>query len=211
MFKKIGRVIRTLFHRTTSEDMLHFLNKVGISVGSHTVFFAPSFTEIDIQRPWLIEIGDYCKITKGVVILAHDYSRSVLRRVYGEVIGEARKTVIGDNVFIGMNSIILMGTHIGDNVIVGAGSVVRGNIPPNTVIAGNPARVICTLEEYYQKRKRVYTDEAVESANAFRGKYGRWPTEKEMGAFFPLYSERSVAYLKAKGIDLVSNKDATSI
>jgi len=49
---------------------------------------------------------------------------------------------IGDNCFIGMNSIILKGTTIGNNVIVGAGSVVQGKFPDNCIIAGNPARII---------------------------------------------------------------------
>ena len=52
---------------------------------------------------------------------------------------------IGNNVFIGMGATILMGADIGDNCIIGAGSVVKGTIPPNSVVAGNPARVICKL------------------------------------------------------------------
>ena len=47
-----------------------------------------------------------------------------------------------------MGTIILAGSHVGDNVIIGAGSIVRGNIPGNSVVAGNPARVVYSLEEY---------------------------------------------------------------
>lgn len=58
----------------------------------------------------------------------------------------ARKPIkIGDNCFIGMNSIILKGTTLGDNVVVGAGSVVHGNFPDNCIIAGNPAKIIKVL------------------------------------------------------------------
>ena len=60
-------------------------------------------------------------------------------------------TTIGNNVFVGMRSIILMGVEIGDNVIVGAGSVVAGKIPSNCVCAGNPAKVICTLDQHKEK------------------------------------------------------------
>ena len=59
------------------------------------------------------------------------------------------KTVkIGNNVFIGARTIILPGTTIGDNTIIGAGSVVKGNIPSGVIVAGNPARVIKSIEEY---------------------------------------------------------------
>ena len=131
-------------------DMNIILESQGIQVGKGTIFYGPETMQIDRSRPYLLTIGEYCKITSGVTILTHDYSRSVLRRAYGEVIGEGRRTTIGNNVFIGMNAIILMGTQIGDNVIIGAGSVVNGTIPSNVVVAGNPAKVIRTLDEHYQ-------------------------------------------------------------
>ena len=55
--------------------------------------------------------------------------------------------IIGDNCFIGMNSIILKGTEIGNNVVVGAGSVVHGKIPDNCIVGGNPAKVIRYLNK----------------------------------------------------------------
>lgn len=79
----------------------------GMEIGKGTVFFSPATTEIDETRPWMLKIGEYCKITSGVKVLCHDYSRSVLRRKYGEVIGEAPVTSIGNNVFFGMNAIVL--------------------------------------------------------------------------------------------------------
>ena len=110
----------------TSKIMTSYLKSKGISIGEGTTFFNAGTVNIDVSRPILISIGAYCKITQGVIILGHDYGRSVLRRTFGDIVGEARKTIIGDNVFIGMNSIILMGTQIGNNCIVGAGSVCRG-------------------------------------------------------------------------------------
>lgn len=89
-----------------------------------------------------------------------------------------------------MGTIILMGTKIGDNVIVGAGSVVSGNIPSNCVIAGNPARVIRSLEQHYELRKNKLKDEAVLNAKAYYNRYNRMPNIKEMGAFYPLYVKR---------------------
>lgn len=187
--KKIYDIKKRLGLLTIQEYRNH-LQDIGIKVGEHTKFFSRDII-IDEQRPWMIEIGDYCKITKGVIILQHDYSRSVLRRRYGEVIGESKKTTIGNNVFIGMNSVILMGTKVGDNVIIGAGSVVSGTIPNDVVIAGNPARVIKSLDEFYLTRKSKMVGEAKETFLGFCKAYGREPSEEEMGAFWPLYMPKN--------------------
>lgn len=108
---------------------IDYLKRNKVYVGKHTIFYAPRHTSVDIQKPHLISIGSYCKITTGVIILAHDYSISVARRGFGEFIGGTAPTKIGDNCFLGMNSIILPGTTIGNNCIIGAGSVVRGGVP----------------------------------------------------------------------------------
>ena len=142
------------FMGNKSEKMLKSLRLGGVRIGKKVVVYSPESVDIDKSRPWLLSIGDYTKITKGICILTHDYSLSVIRRVYGEWVGEGAETIIGENCFIGVNSILLMGTQLGNNVIVGAGSVVHGKFPDNVVIAGNPARIICTLEEHYKKRKK---------------------------------------------------------
>lgn len=166
------------------------LRDEGIQVGEGTIFYSPKSMCIDRERPWMLKIGKYCKITAGVTLLTHDYSRSVLRRVYGEIIGEAGETIIGDNVFIGMYSIILMGSHIGNNCIVGAGSVVKGTFPDNVVIAGNPAKVVCTLDEYYKKRTNLQLKQAKIYIDSYRNVYGKYPDSKHSGPFFSLYENR---------------------
>ena len=104
------------------------------------------------ERVPFIEIGKNCRITAEVIILAHDYSYAVLRPEYHCMPRKAGVTKVGDNVFVGMKSIILMGSQIGNNVIIGAGAVVSGNIPDNVVVAGNPAKVVCTLDDYYERQ-----------------------------------------------------------
>lgn len=186
--------------RIKSKEYIEYLKRNGIIIGEGSYFFYPYSNTIDTQRPWMLRIGSYCKITEGVSILTHDYSRSVLRKKYGEVIAEAKETIIGDNVFIGLKSTILMGARIGDNVIIGAGSVVSGNIPDNTVVAGVPAKVVCSLNDYYNKRCESTLNDAVVYAKAFMRYYNRRPSVKEMGAFFPLYLERSIEALRQNGI-----------
>lgn len=84
------------------------------------------------------------------------------------------RVVIGNNVFIGINTIILPGVEIGDNVIIGAGSIVTKNILSNTVACGVPARALCSIEEYYTKNKyRIFeTDHlSYEDKKEFLQKY----------------------------------------
>lgn len=201
MYLLIAKILSRLFPRLVNSKMkVRMLKNAGVEIGQGTVFFDAGSITVDSSRPALLKIGEYCKITSGVVILTHDYSRSVLRRVYGEVIGEARKTEIGNNVFIGVRSVLLMGTKIGNNCIVGAGSVCHGEYPDNSVICGNPARVICSLDDHFLKRKEKTVSEAIEYASLYKEKYGDSPTIQQMGAFFPLYLERSPEALKENQI-----------
>ena len=181
------KFIQKYLYRFASPHLFNEILKLeGITVGAHTIFYSPNSITIDRQRPWMLKIGDYCKITRGVTILCHDYSRSVVRKAFGPIVAEAGMTEIADNVFIGVNSIIMMGTRIGNNSIIGAGSVVRGTFPDNVVIAGNPAKIICTLEDFYSKRKARELDDLVMYMNSFRHKYSRFPLESELGPFFHL-------------------------
>lgn len=205
LFKKIA--MRYFPFLSRKYDMNYILESAGISIGKGTIFYGPETMQIDRSRPYLLSIGSYCKITSGVTILTHDYSRSVLRRVYGDVVGEGRKTIIGNNVFIGMNAIILMGTHIGNNVIIGAGSVVSGDIPENVVVAGNPAKIIRTLDEHYRYKKARMIDDAKECVLTYYNKYNKIPPINAIGAFWPLFLDRSEEALKSARINWNLNGD----
>ena len=105
---------------------------------------------MDISHCWLISIGDNVTLAPGVRLIAHDASTNRISGCYTKI----GRIVIGNNVFIGNSATILMGTCIGNNVIIGANSTVTHDVPDNMVVAGSPARIICTLEEYLQKEKR---------------------------------------------------------
>lgn len=86
---------------------------------------------LDRTNPKGVCIGAYTVITRGAVVLSHDYTRSV-----------SSKTHVGRNCLIGVNAIIMPGVTIGDEVVVGAGAVVTRDVPSNSLVVGNPAQVI---------------------------------------------------------------------
>ena len=104
---------------------------------------------LDISHAWLISIGDRVTLAPRVHILTHDAST---KNTLGYTV--IRKTTIGNNVFIGAGSIILPGVNIGNDCIIGAGSIITHSIPDGVVAVGNPCHVLCTYEDYMQKRKR---------------------------------------------------------
>lgn len=101
---------------------------------------------IDHGSCWLIEVGDNVVFAPQVYLLAHDTSTKNLVDYV-----KVGKIKIGNNCFIGARAFIMPGVSIGDNSIVGAASVVTKSFPDNVVIAGNSARIICTVKEYHMK------------------------------------------------------------
>ncbi len=99
---------------------------------------------IDTLYPELVEIGDDVFITRGATIIAHFTPTPFLRKYIPDV--EFGKVVIKRGAYIGVNAIILPGVTVGEGAIVGAGSVVTKDVPPLSVAAGNPARVIRTID-----------------------------------------------------------------
>ena len=141
------KVVRFLNHWAVDYDnamdrKLPAYRALGMKIGTDVVIFD---TFIDTLYPELITIGNNVTITHAS-ILTHDDS---------PVIWLKRRRVapvkIGDNVFIGLRAVILPGVTIGDNCIVGAGSVVTHNVPDNSVVVGNPAKIVRTIENYMVK------------------------------------------------------------
>lgn len=216
MFEKLNKarkILHKLHCRTSSKKWIQYLREQGMKIGEGTVIFSnPAFVLLDLTRPWMIEIGKNVQITRDVKILTHDYSYSTNKAYYGDVTGSCGKVSIGDNCFIGVGAIILMGTTIGDNVIVGAGSVVSGgSFPSNCVVAGNPAKVICSLEDYYKKRQNLQLKEAKDLVLQYFKVYNRMPEENILDEFFWLFTPRNDASVKKYNhrLKLMNNYDAS--
>lgn len=106
-------------------------------------------SKIDQKHSYLLEIGNNVTISDARILL-HDAST---KRELGY--SKVGKVKIGNNVFIGADAIILPGITIGNKVIIGAGAIVSNNIPDNSVVVGNPSKVICTYDEYIKKNKML--------------------------------------------------------
>lgn len=186
-------VKRVLFpHAHSSDAFVSYLRRRGVEVGEGCYFFDARTINVDLQRPHMLRFGNYVKVTGYVHILCHDYSRSVVLQSGGGHFGEAGETVIGDNVFIGTHAIVLMGSNIGANSIIGAGAVVSGSWPEGSVIAGNPAKLVCSLPEFASKREARELESAVAYASAFKESNGCWPNLNQMSnAFAWLYLPHS--------------------
>ena len=99
----------------------------------------------DYSHCWLINIGNNVTIAPQAYILAHDASTKKLFD-YTKI----GSVVIEDDVFIGARSLIMPGVTIGKGSIIGSNSVVTKSIPSNVVAAGNPAKILCSLDDYKQ-------------------------------------------------------------
>lgn len=181
---------RILYPNKYSTDAyVKYLCSIGAKIGEGTRFITPKNTGFDENRAEYISIGKNCCITK-CTIMAHDYSWYVFKDAFDDVLPDADgKVTIGNNCFIGYESIILKDTEIGDNVIIAAGAVVKGQVPSNTVWGGVPARQICTLKELYEKKAAVRVEDAFYRYHVVSET--RKPSIKDMGMFSVLFLPRT--------------------
>lgn len=117
----------------------------GVKMGRN-VFWATKYIPTEA---YLIEIGSNTQITEGVKIFTHGGAH-VARFKYPQF-DFFGKVKIGNWCYIGTDSLILPGVEIGDHVLVAAGSVVTKSIPNNSVVGGNPAKIICQINEFIDK------------------------------------------------------------
>ena len=135
-------IIRTIIGEVPTKKLI----KRGLKVGEN--FNRQQGCFIDPTHCWLIEIGNNVTMSIRVVLMAHDASTK-------NSLGYTKigKIKIKDNVFLGANTIVLQNVTIGKNSIIGANSVVTKDVPPNSVVAGNPARIISSIKEYKEKNE----------------------------------------------------------
>lgn len=127
---------------------MSYARHIGVKIGKNCLVATRNWP----SEAYLVTIGDNVQITNNVSIHCHGGGNSIRKNhpdfdVFGKV-------VIEDWAYIGAYSQIMPGVTIGEGALIAAGSVVTKTVPPHTVVAGNPARFICTTEEYYERNKQ---------------------------------------------------------
>ena len=175
-------LIKELLYRLRGDYTTEKLISMGMTVGTN--FQRLHGVILDPGHCWLITIGDNVTMAPRVHILCHDASTKQFLN-YTKI----GNVTIGDNVFIGAESVVLPGVTIGNNVIVGANSTVTHDVPDGVVVAGSPAKVICSLDDYltkertrmetapcygeeYTLRQNVSMEKRMEQKAALNGKIG---------------------------------------
>ena len=193
----------------SSDTYIEYLKNRGVQIGEDVTIFVPSKTVVDEIYPWMISIGDHVRITEGCKILTHDFAWSVPKTIEGGVLGASGKVRIGNNVFIGMNTVICRNVTIGNNVIIGAGSVVTKDCDDNSVYAGNPAKKIGKVDDFIKKRKALQKQEAIECVRAYKERFGRLPDSKHVGEYFMLWTDADHAHEYQSALNVCQNPDMT--
>lgn len=152
MIKRIKNKLSIIYktkikHQSMSDINNERYRKAGISIGENCIFCSP----LPIWRDsFLLSFGNNVLVSGNVSFLLHDAAPTTVSDGIGtDVLGGCH---IGNHCFIGANSTIMPGVMLADYTVVGAGSVVTHSTEqPGLVIAGNPARVVCTVKEYINK------------------------------------------------------------
>ncbi len=155
-FKTIWGILKLILlkvrlHRYHMDNIAPYFREQGVQVGEGTRIVSKDVGATFGSEPYLVRIGNNCSMAAGVRFITHDGGVWALRNKHPQLDCFA-PIEIKDNVIVGMNTIIMMGVTIGPNCVIGAGSVVTRDIPPNSVAAGVPAKVLMSLEEYEKKK-----------------------------------------------------------
>lgn len=152
---KLIKFIANFNHKLYMKLYIKYLKKQGMDIQGNPIYIGAT-TKFDGKDYSKIHIGDKTVISSDVRFLTHDYSISraieATGRILEKEVYQLRDIHVGENCFIGTKSILLPGCRIGDNVIIGAGSVVRGKIPDNSIVMGNPTKIVGSTLEWAEKK-----------------------------------------------------------
>lgn len=161
---KVGRVlqrnaIKLLDYINPRLYMKHYnkyLKSIGVNLMGCPLYIHPS-AYLDGKDYSLLSLGEHVVLSRNVTLLTHDYSIAAGFRAVGDDLSHEayylKPITIGRNSFVGANATILPGSVVGSDCIVGAGTVVKGNIPDDSIVIGNPSKIIGSTKEWAERKR----------------------------------------------------------
>lgn len=165
------KVFKFLYSLIDRKATVKKLREWGAKIGQDVELYNVTISRKDAT---CLEIGNHVTLT-GCHILTHDAST---KRFLGNDINRIGRVVIGNNVFVGVHSLILPNVKIGDNCIVAAGSIVTKDVPAGSVVGGGPAKVLCSIQDFIDKHKANMKD-----SNTFWNVKRDQMTKEELDSF----------------------------
>ena len=159
-----GKLFNKLNTRKYMKAKIFYLKKCGVTINGQPNYIFPN-VYFDPNKYSNISLGNHVTISRDVIFLTHDFSisrgfESINHRGKGTpyFLG---KISVADNCFIGARCVLLPNTFVGNNCIVGAGAVLKGYYPDNSIIVGNPAKIIANTQDW--ARKHLAAQDYIES------------------------------------------------
>lgn len=147
LLKMISYTFKIIYQKISPVGYAHY---IGVNFSNNLHLYGKIYWGTE---PWIITIGKNVHLTNNTTFVTHDGGTLIFRQ-YKKDLEITKPIIIGNDVYIGTNTTILPGVKIGNNVVIGACSVVSKDIPDNSVAVGNPAKVIKTSDEYFEKLKK---------------------------------------------------------
>jgi acetyltransferase-like isoleucine patch superfamily enzyme len=140
--------------------VLRVLSTAGVGITGRPLWIGSS-VRFDIEGTGGITLGDRCVVSEDVKILTHDYSMDRVAELREWIaphqeLYRSATVRIDNHSFVGMGAILMPGVHVGAGAVVAAGSVVTRDVAPMTVVAGNPATLLCTVDEWVQRSRHKF-------------------------------------------------------
>lgn len=148
----IKRILNKFYYLYVKRDTVAYARHLGVKVGDHCQILTDPAVAFGTE-PWLITLGDHVDVTEGVHFLCHEGGMWCARELENSFKSKDLFSPIkvGNNVMIGLGSLIMPGVTIGNNVIIGGHSVVTKDVPDGAIVAGMPAKQISTVDSFVEK------------------------------------------------------------
>lgn len=186
--KRLISILKKKWYRSSESRYVSYLRKTGIHIGANfKIRGSINNVCIDITRPSLVSIGDDVEINRNFTLLTHDMVAGIFRKKFHDFLPSSGHVRIGNNVRFGVNCTVLKNVTIGDNCFIAAGAIVTKDIPSDSIAAGVPAKVVCSIEDYYNRRKIEALSEAFAYAKSIKERYGRLPHIEDFYEEFPFF------------------------